>query len=195
MAGLTLLAMVAAGCGADGAASPTAPPTPSASPVPILHPSATPVPTISAPIEIDPGLLAILPAEIDGQPVDESPEVEEADAEDPTLVGVARLAAAFVHDDNAANWAVVTVAAIQPNVLTDAYFRSWRDSFDAGACEPAGGVTGTAIAPIGGRDVNIGRCAGGVNTYHVRLDEDRIVSVTAFGDKRYGELVMGGLKP
>jgi len=196
---LALIVLVAAACD-SGVSTRSAAASAPGTLAPILRPNETPAPsaligTPSVSISIDPALLGALPPEIDGHPLDESPEVEQADVEDPTLVGVERLAAAFVHDDNAENWAVVTVVALFRGHLTDEYYRSWRDTFDTGACEPAGGVTGSAVAPIGGREVNVGRCAGGVNTYHVRLPGDRIVSVTSFGPKRYGELVMSGLVP
>lgn len=167
----------------------------SAPPASSTTPSApTVVPSRAAAVAIEPGLLGVLPRAIDGHPVEESPEVEAANAADPTIPDEVRaMAAAFVHDDELSNWAVVTVVALRSGVLDDAFYRSWRATFDVGACEPAGGVTGSAAAPIGDRMVDIGRCAGGVNTYHARLAGDRLISITAVGEGRYGELVMAGL--
>ena len=201
---MTGLALVAAA--ACGSAPPSGPPAPTtAGPTASLAvasasapaaPPATASPAASrTAVAVDPALLAALPAEVDGHLVEESVEVEAANAADPSIPAEIRtLAAAFVHDDGMTNWAVATVVALHDGVLGDAFYRSWRDTFDAGACEPAGGVTGSANATIGGRSVDIGRCAGGVNTYHAMLSGDRLVSVTAVGDLRYGELLMAGLQ-
>ena len=64
-----------------------------------------------------------------------------------------------------------------------------------GACEVAGGVApGAAVTEIGGHETHIGSCQGGVHTYHVHLaNPDRIVSITAAGEGRFGERVVEGL--
>ena len=47
---------------------------------------------------------------------------------------------------------------------------------------------------IGGRTAFICTCAGGVRTYHTRLEgPDRIVSLQALGEGRYGERILAGL--
>ena len=193
------LALAAAAC--DSASTTTPAPTQPTASQAASQPAtgaATAVPSSApmtrAPLGLDPALLEVLPADIAGFPVERSPDVEAADAADPTIPAeVDGLAAAFVHDDDLANWAVVTVVELQPGVLSDGFLRSWRQSFDEGACEPAGGVTGTASSTIGGREVEIGRCVEGVNTYHVRLSGDRIVSITAVGPERYGEQLVAGI--
>jgi hypothetical protein len=183
----------------EAAQSPTTPaPTfasAPAAPSAATSPAPRPTPGASRPaLRIDPALLALLPTEIAGFPVERSTDVEEADAADPTIPAeVDRLSAAFVHNDDLSNWAVATVVQIRPGVLSDAFLRSWRQSFDEGACEPAGGVTGTASTTIAGHQVDIGRCVEGVNTYHVRLPDDRIVSITSVGPERYGEQLVAGL--
>lgn len=194
--GAFALAVAVAACdAATPPASASLPPAPiasAASAAPSLSIAAAPSRTTA--VAIEPDLLDVLPHDIDGHPVEESPEVEGANAADPSIPNEVRaMAAAFVHDDDLSNWAVVTIVALRTGVLDDAFYRSWRATFDAGACEPAGGVTGSAAAPIGDRVVDIGRCAGGVNTYHARLAGDRLVSITAVGEGRYGELVMAGL--
>lgn len=94
-----------------------------------------------------------------------------------------------------ADYAVVTVSRMRSGLFGDAYFRDWRDSFDAAVCSQAGGIDGHAEAPIAGRTVYIGTCVGGVRTYHVRLsDPDRIISLQALGEARYGELILAGLE-
>jgi len=204
LAGLVLVTALATACGTTpppGTVAPTAgtsevaPSGGSAGRIATAAPPATAAPTVSrAAVLLDPALLRVLPAEVDGHPVEESVEVEEANVAAPAMPAEIRsLAAAFVHDDGMTNWAVATVVLLHAGVLGDAFHRSWRDSFDTGACEPAGGVTGTASTTIGGRPVDIGRCAGGVHTYHARLSGDRLVSVTAVGDLRFGELLMAGL--
>jgi hypothetical protein len=192
------LVLVLGAC--DSAATATVSPSAAgqSAPAPSAVATSAPRPTPAAsrtPLRLDPALLELLPADVGGFPVERSFEVEEADAADPTIPGeVDALAAAFVHDDDLANWAVVTVVELKPGVLSDAFARSWRQSFDEGACEPAGGVTGTASTTIAGREVEIGRCVEGVNTYHVLLPADRIVSITAVGPERFGERVVAGLR-
>ncbi len=89
----------------------------------------------------------------------------------------------------------MNVVRLRPGVFGDAWFRSWRDTYDTGACEIAGGVApGAAVSDISGRETHIGSCQGGVHTYHVHLaSPDRIVSITAAGEGRFGERVVAGL--
>ena len=90
--------------------------------------------------------------------------------------------------------AVVSVVQLRPGAYDDAWFRSWRDTYDAAACEAAGGVQGNAEAVIAEHDTFIGTCAQGAFTYHVHLeDPDRLVSITSVGDRRLGEQVVAGL--
>ena len=47
---------------------------------------------------------------------------------------------------------------------------------------------------IGGRLAYIGTCFGGARTYHTYLEEQGfIVSITATGERRFGELILAGL--
>jgi hypothetical protein len=146
-------------------------------------------------VPIDPSLLEILPATVAGLPVAAVSDVSGAD--DPGLVEtVDRMAQAVVVDPASDAFAYASVIVLKPGVFDDIYFRSWRDSFDEGACSQAGGITGHAEATIDGRTVYIGRCVGGVLTYHVRLDgRDAIVSVSALGESRLGERLVAGLRP
>jgi hypothetical protein len=148
-----------------------------------------------ATVPIDPSLLEILPASVAGLPVAAVPDPSGAD--DPGLVEtVDRMVQAVVVDPASDAFAYASVIVLRPGVYDEAFFRSWRDSFDEGACSQAGGVTGHAEATIGGRTAFIGRCDGGVLTYHVRLDDrDAIVSVSALGDSRLGEQLVAGLRP
>ncbi len=178
----------------------TAPPSPSELlPSQSIEPTAT-SPAATAPgggVAIDPALLAVLPPEIAGHPLDEALEAEASAIGDPALArDVERLATAFVHDDRLENWAIVSVTAVRAGAFDEAFFRSWRDSFDAAVCEAAGGVAGHAEATIGGHQVAIGTCAGGLRTYSLHLEQgDLLISISAVGDERYGELVIAGLTP
>ena len=144
---------------------------------------------------IDPTLLEILPATVAGLPVTAVPDPSGTD--DPGLIdSVERMAQALVVDPASDAFTFASVIVPRPGVFDDEFFRSWRDSFDEGACSQAGGVTGHAQATIGGRTTYIGSCEGGVLTYHVRLeDRDAIVSVSALGESRLGEQLVAGLRP
>ena len=83
----------------------------------------------------------------------------------------------------------------RPGVFDDGWFRSWRSTYDEGACQVAGGVSpGAAESVIAEHETHIGTCEGGVHTYHVHLaDPDRVISITAVGEGRFGERVVAGL--
>lgn len=146
-------------------------------------------------IPVDPTLLDLLPATVNGVALDPEPDPEGAD--DPALVGsVDRLAQAILVDPASSDFVVISVIALRPGVFDQAFFRSWRDSFDEGACSQSDGLAGHAQAVIAGRTVFIGRCTGGVTTYHTWLSsQDAIVSVSELLDTRLGEQVMAGLRP
>lgn len=197
------LAIVAAAC-AGPAPSPAAPtpveqPTASAVASSDSGPSAAASSSVGA-IAVDAGLLDLLPARVDG--IDR--QADEATAEE--IAGSAELAgsaealavAVYVGPPTASasvgDYAVVTMTRLRPGVLGEAFHRDWRDSFDAGVCAQAGGVAGNAEATIEGHRTFIGTCAGGVRTYHVVLDDARVlVSLQALGDSRLGERIVAGL--
>jgi hypothetical protein len=148
-------------------------------------------------ISIDSALLAVLPASVHGVPLVENADAEAHDLTDPALAGEASaLAAALVIDATTSDWAYVSVVRLRPRVFSDAYFRSWRETFDGGACAQAGGVSqSSAEATIAGHLTYIGHCVGGILTYHVHLVAgDIIVSISAVGDQRFGQLVVEGLR-
>ncbi|HSO29157.1 MAG TPA: hypothetical protein VLS28_04590 [Candidatus Sulfomarinibacteraceae bacterium] len=152
---------------------------------------------IAAAVAIDPALLAILPATVDGFPVVESPEGEAAALADPILPSVGRaVAAGFAIDPAIGDFVYAVVVQLRPGALPDEAFRDWRDSFDEGACSQADGVVGHAETEIAGRTVYIGTCAGGLRTYHVLLkDRDVLISASAAGERRLGELLIENLRP
>jgi hypothetical protein len=165
-----------------------APPPTSTSP-----PAATP--TSTAAVDIDPSLLDYLPTSVDGVAIVEAPEVEEPAVADPTLgdlaVGLAA-GVAVVGED----WVIAVVVRLRPGAFAGEAFRDWRDSFDEGVCELAGGVSGHAETEIEGRTVYVGTCTGGVRTYHVLIEADGIlISAQSLGERRLGEHLVETLRP
>ncbi len=162
-----------------------------------LGPGASDVPTESPPaglIPIDQTLLDLLPATVNGVALEPVPDPQGAD--DPALVdSVDRLAQAILVDPASSDFVVISVIALRPGVFDQAYFRSWRDSFDEGACSQSDRLAGHAQAVMGGRTVFIGRCNGGVTTYHVWLaSHNAIVSISELLDTRLGEQIVARLR-
>lgn len=147
-------------------------------------------------VPIDSSLLASLPSTVSGLALVEDVDTESHDAADPAhAADLAGLAVAIVADPSSADLAVASVVRLKPAVYSDAYFRSWRETFDAGACSQAGGVAGSAEAVIAGRRAFIGHCVGGVLTYHVYLPAgETIVSISSIGERRLGEHIVEGLR-
>jgi hypothetical protein len=141
-------------------------------------------------------LLAQLPSTVDGLALVEDIDTESHDAADPGhVLDLAGLAVAIAADPSTSDLAVASVVRLKPGVYSDAYFRSWRSSFDTGACSQAGGVAGSAEAVIAGHRTYIGHCAGGLLTYHVYLPATAsIVSISSIGERRLGELIVQGLR-
>ena len=179
---------------AQASAQPSATGTPDASP---SEARASATAGASGAIVIDPFLLKVLPASLKGAPLVENAEAEAHDLTDPALAGQASaLAAALAIDTTTSDWAYVSVVHLRVGVFSDAYFKSWRETFDGGACSQAGGVArNSAETEIAGHKTFIGHCVGGVLTYHVHLlPGDVIVSISALGSQRFGQLVVEGLR-
>ena len=200
-----LIAGVTATVGACGPTTPTptlAAPTAAPSTAAPSTPAATSMPSGPASVGTsggaveDPTLLGILPATVDGVDVTlEHQAFLDAVATDPGFVHNVK-GAAFGVAVSGTDLVSGVVAELVPGVYSDAFFRDWRDTYDAGACSQAGGVTGNAETQIGDRTVYIGSCGGGLRTYHVWIPErGTIVSAFALGDKRLGEALMEGLRP
>lgn len=182
------------------ACAPTVTPTP----VPLATPIARPTPGLSGPtsgsspsVGIDSSLLGVLPASVDGLDVIESPEAEAAALAGSELAAIGTaMAAGIAVDTTTGEFVYAVVVRLKPEGMNDRVFRDWRDSYDEGACSLADGITGHAEAEIGGRAVYIGTCVGGVRTYHVWLAEPGIlISASAVGDRRLGEMLVEGLRP
>ncbi len=144
----------------------------------------------------DDSLLALLPADIDGLTFEPDPDAL-ADL-DVKALGIAadRIAIAVISDVESGELAVTSVLHLRDGAFGDAFFRSYRDSYDVAACEPAGGKAGNAEAQIGGHQTFIGTCGSGGHTYHVYLpDQQAIVSVVSVGEtRRFGERIVEGLR-
>jgi hypothetical protein len=200
------LVLAAGGCGASQATlgSPSAvPPSVTAStPAPAPAPTASGVAASSFAqpgLLVDARLLDVLPAEIDGVALEPDPTTAAEIASDSTLAGFAEsiaVALAISPGTSAGDdLAIVSVIRLRPGVFDEAWFRTWRATYDAAACEVAGGLAGQpSEVEIGGRTAYVGTCAGDAHTYHVHLAAPTlIVSVTAAGERKFGELVVAGL--
>ncbi len=187
------------GCGPSVIPSPSArggsPSASAVSPTQGATAGDAPSPGATGAIAIDKTLLDVLPASVDGLPMTESPEAEASAFGDPQLarVGTAIVAGIAV-DGTTGEFAYAAVVRLKPGAMNDTVFRDWRDSYDEGACSQANGVSGNAQAQMDGRTVYIGTCAGGVRTYHVWLEAQLLlVSASAVGDRRLGEILMNTL--
>jgi hypothetical protein len=197
------LVLLVAVAGCASAPSPTPPPTPTPTATPASPPTATATASSSGPssaptaaVTVDSSLLAVLPPDVNGFAITESPEAETSAAQSSDLAPVATaFAAGLAADPAGRNWAFGVVVALRPGVMSDGVFRAWRDSYDTGACSQAGGVVGHAESKIGSRLTYITACSGGVHTYHVWLPErQRLVSVSAVGEQRFGEQMIAGIR-
>jgi hypothetical protein len=163
-------------------------------------PGPTPSSSGSSEVVVDPTLLRVLPDAVVG--VAMTPDLETAAeiAAEPAIAPfVEALALATAvgppATDTVSDYVVVTVARLRRGIFGPAFFRGWRDTFDAAVCEQAGGVDGHAETTIAGHETFIGTCVGGVHTYHVHLPaDDIVVSMQGLGDGRFGERVVETLR-
>jgi hypothetical protein len=163
--------------------------SPSASPR-----GASPSPSAAAVVRDD-SLVAVLPPDIDGNPVTiEGASFAEA-ATDPAFAGNIA-SAAFAIVTSPVDLASGVVATPVAGRFGDAFFQSWRETYNEGACSQAGGVATNAETTLGGRTVYITTCAGGLTVYHAWVEERGvIVSLFSLGAGRYGERLMRDLRP
>ena len=201
--------VVAAGCGtnppsttpsATASAAASAPPTsPPASPTAVTSPSgpADSGPPLPAGVSVDPGLLEVLPAEVDGVTLEPDPVTADEVSRDLLLaesalsIAVALAAPGATGGDDLA---VANVIRLRPDVFDEAFYQEWRDTYNEAACGVADGIETENETVIASRQTFVGTCVGGAQTYHTYLvDQGFIVSVTATGERRLGELIVAGL--
>lgn len=158
-------------------------------------PSPTP-PDETSPIALDPTLLRFLPESVEGITVVEDVDEAAIALSDPALPRIASAVdGAVAVDTGTGNLVYAWIVQLRPGVFTDGDFRQWRDSYDDGACAPAGGVVGRAEATIGGRQAFVTSCVAGLHTYHVWIkDQDILISASSIGDGRFGEKLLEGLR-
>jgi hypothetical protein len=200
-------AVLAVACGGSGQGSTGVSDHPAGAGSVAGHPTGSGQPTgasssapdsIGSSLIVDPSLLAILPTSVDGVALVPAPETAARMIGDQDLkasasaiaVGMAAQPAA----SNGSDLVVATVVKLRPGTFTESFYDGWRAAYDEAACDPAGGVTGHDRQSIGGRAVDIATCGGGARTYHVHLDGDILVSVTAVGEHRFGDQLMAGLR-
>jgi len=116
-------------------------------------------------------------------------------ARDPAFaVHVARAAFAIVTTPT--DLASGVVAQLRPDLLDDTFLADWRETYNEGACSQAGGVATNAETELDGRTVYIATCGGGLTVYHAAIPErDIIVSLFSIGEGRFGEQLIGDLRP
>jgi hypothetical protein len=204
---LALIVLATAACGATGptpiraaspstatsSAGPSAVPTPSA---PSTAPESTgPDSSAAGGVVRDDSLLSILPPDVENAPVTvEEASFDEAVRDPAFAQHVAK--AAFAVVTTPTDLASGVVAQLRPGRLDDAFLADWRETYNEGACSQAGGVATNAETDLGGRTVYITTCGGGLTVYHAAIPErDVIVSLLSIGEGRFGEQLIGDLRP
>jgi hypothetical protein len=190
---LVLLALVAA-CGSPApttspsadsapAAATSASPSTASSPRAPSPPAGSSTPTGSG-LTLDPTLVDLLPAALAGLDRQTDPDVDAHAFADPALRSIGTAGASAIYIDAASGeFAYATLIRLLDGRISDAAFRAYRDSFDAGACSQAGGPSGNAEATIAGHRTFIGSCAGGLHTYHAVLpNAGLLLSISSAGD-------------
>src|SRR6185436_5289813 len=143
LTGVLVGAPLFAGCGAAPVA-PTPPVAPTASGSASRAPAAS-SPLASAPsggsssspdpgasVALDESLLGVLPSDVGGVPIRLEPDALASALSDPDFARNVE-AAAFAVAVDAGDLASGVVARLRPGVYTDALFRDWRDTYNAGA--------------------------------------------------------------
>lgn len=167
----------------------------------IASPTPTPVAVVpigSGPLVIDSRLLHVLPDGVAGVSLASADAAALGMIADPALarsasgiaVGIFVVPGSSGDDDIA----IATVVQLRPGVTGDTFYKDWRTDYDRSACESAGGVASHSQQRIGGRAIDVTTCKEGVRLLHTRLNGDRLVSITAAGDRKLGDLVMAGLR-
>ena len=193
-----LTSLIVSACGGGPAASGAPAASSAVRPVPTLGSTAPANPGADTPLVVDGQLLQVLPASVAGiamQPAADAAagmigDAALAQAASAVSVGIVVAPGGSSGDD----LAVSTVIQLRPGVFSESFYADWRDSYDRAACEPAGGVASHVQQLIGPHTVEVTVCGQGARTYHTSLPGDRLVSITAVGDRKFGDLVMAGLR-
>jgi hypothetical protein len=153
----------------------------------------TPVPADDS-VAVDASLLDVLPTSAaDVERRDDPETAADIAASDGLAADIDAVAVAlYIADDD---YAVATVVRPQEGVVDDAWFRDWRDTFDAGVCEQAGGVeTGRSEIKIDERTVHRSTCVGGVVIHHVYVPgAERLISIQGAGSADLGRSILDDL--
>jgi hypothetical protein len=155
-------------------------------------------------VQVDPGLLSFIPIGGNGLIRTADPDTAATIAADPNLGASASalMIAVYMPAPNSASaapvedFAVTSVIRLRDPHADDAWFRAWRDSYDAAVCAQAGGVVRNSETVIGSHTVFVGACAGGSFTDHTRIADGAIViSINSIGPANVGRTVMERLAP
>ena len=203
--GLPLLALILVACQPAG---PTATPggepgssgagaSPSAAAVATLGPPPSPTPPDeTTPVVLDPTVLEFLPASINGIDVVESIDEATEALADPALPRIASaMDAGIAVDSGTGNLVAAWVLRLRPDTFTDAIYRQFRNAYDEGRCQAAGGVVASVETTIDDRAVHITTCVQGLRTYHVWLEDSGVlISAWSVGAGKFGEILMSNLR-
>ena len=147
---------------------------------------------------IDDALLAVLPRSVAGfamQPAPQTAATMIANAD--FQRSASALAVGYViapGNSRSDDLAISSVIRLRPGTFDDTFYANWRASYDAAACDPAGGVSSHIQQVNGQHQVEVTVCAKGARTLQTHLAGDILVSITAVGDRKFGDLVMNGLR-
>ena len=181
------------------AASASLPVATASAPAPSASSAADSPPSLPAGVTVDPGLLEVLPGQVDGATLEPDPATATQIASDLVLaesaLSIAVALAVAPGTSGSEDLAVASVTRLRPDAFDEAFYQEWRDTYNAAACEVADGVLSEVKTMIGARTAYVGTCVGGALTYHTYLeDQGFIVSITATGPRRFGELIIAGLR-
>jgi hypothetical protein len=178
---------------ACGTTDPTVPP-PTATPYSL---TATPWPNGTVGqygLRIDPKLLALLPAEVGGIPVLESPDSEGAALDNPDLPkSFDAYAEAGVGSIADSDWLVLTIGHLTAAAQGPDWYPSWRDDYATGACSQADGIASTTSQTIADWPVDVTTCNAGVIVYSMELDAEHVLSMYDLGPRRFGRQLIENL--
>jgi hypothetical protein len=150
----------------------------------------------ATPAVIDAALLEYLPETVGGAPVSEALDEAALALADPALPKIATaLDVGLALDEATGNLVTAHVVRLREGAFNDATFRQWRDSYDEGACNAAGGVEARAEATFDERNVFVTSCVADLRAYHLWIeDENLLISASSVGDGRFGELLVSELR-